>query len=61
MRVLAKGVCRADQLTMLASLGCDQYQGELLSPPLQADAMFALLQAHRQPDPITTTKKARTR
>ncbi len=47
MRVLAQGVDRQDQLTMLASLGCDQYQGELLSPPLQADAMRALLQTHR--------------
>ncbi|WP_426101215.1 putative bifunctional diguanylate cyclase/phosphodiesterase [Massilia sp. TSP1-1-2] len=46
MRVLAKGVHRADQLSVLTALGCDQYQGELLSAPLQADGMLALLQAH---------------
>ena len=53
MRVLAQGVQRQDQLTMLASLGCDQYQGELLSPPLQADGMLALLQAHHEVPPTT--------
>ena len=45
MRVLAKGVHRQDQVTMLNSLGCDQYQGPLYSPALQAGAMLALLQS----------------
>jgi diguanylate cyclase (GGDEF)-like protein len=49
MRVLAKGVYRQDQLTMLNSLGCDQYQGDLLSPALTADAMLARLRAAPTP------------
>jgi diguanylate cyclase len=44
MRVLAKGVERDDQLTILNSLGCDLYQGDLFSVPLQAGAMLALQQ-----------------
>ena len=47
MRVLAQGVNTQEQLTMLHSLGCDQYQGDLLSAPLQAEGMLALLQAQR--------------
>ncbi|HEY0065577.1 MAG TPA: EAL domain-containing protein [Telluria sp.] len=53
MRVLAKGVDRDDQLTLLNSLGCDQYQGDLISPPLQAGAVLALLQA-QYTDSITS-------
>ncbi len=53
MRVQAQGVRRHDQLTILASLGCDQYQGELLSAPLNADAMFALLPAQGAPGDAT--------
>ncbi|SHG67636.1 bifunctional diguanylate cyclase/phosphodiesterase [Massilia sp. CF038] len=53
MRVLAKGVERDDQLTVLNSLGCDQYQGDLFSPPLQAGAMLAMLQA-QYTDSITS-------
>ncbi len=45
LRVLAQGVHTAEQLAVLKSLGCDEYQGELLSPPLPAAAMLALLQA----------------
>ena len=53
MRVLAKGVARDDQLTILNSLGCDQYQGDLLSPPLRAGAVLALLKA-QYTDSITS-------
>ena len=53
MRVLAKGVERDGQLTTLNSLGCDQYQGDLLSPPLRAGAVLALLQA-QYTDSITS-------
>jgi len=53
MRVLAKGVTRDDQLTILHSLGCDQYQGDLVSPPLQAGAVLALLKA-QYTDAITS-------
>ncbi|MEJ7806956.1 MAG: EAL domain-containing protein, partial [Telluria sp.] len=49
MQVLAQGVDRQDQLTMLAALGCDQYQGLLLSPPLQEADMLARLQGRSPP------------
>ena len=58
MQVLAKGVQREDQLTMLHSLGCDQYQGDLFHPHLTAAAMLALLQAHTN-DPPTITSRAK--
>ncbi|WP_370664069.1 putative bifunctional diguanylate cyclase/phosphodiesterase [Massilia rubra] len=45
LRVLAQGVHTAEQLAVLKSLGCDEYQGELLSPALHAADMLALLQA----------------
>jgi EAL domain-containing protein (putative c-di-GMP-specific phosphodiesterase class I) len=61
MRVLAKGVETVPQLTILNSLGCDQYQGELFSSTLQAGAVLALLQAQytaqyevQKPDPLTS-------
>jgi EAL domain-containing protein (putative c-di-GMP-specific phosphodiesterase class I)/PleD family two-component response regulator len=57
MQVLAKGVQREDQLTMLDSLGCDQYQGDLLSTHLTAAAMLALLQAQDPVPPITSRAK----
>ncbi|RSZ60542.1 EAL domain-containing protein [Massilia atriviolacea] len=48
LRVLAQGVHSAGQLAVLKSLGCDEFQGELLSPPLPAPDMLALLQAGTQ-------------
>jgi diguanylate cyclase (GGDEF)-like protein len=59
MRVLAKGVARQGQLTMLASLGCDQYQGELLSPALQPAEMLALLRAHHAAHTINSPPPSR--
>ena len=63
MQVLAKGVHREDQLTMLNSLGCDQFQGDLFSAPLQAGAMLNMLEQQQQPanqsDPITSRAAAR--
>ncbi|HEX8610817.1 MAG TPA: diguanylate cyclase [Telluria sp.] len=55
LRVLAQGVHGAEQLAVLTSLGCDEYQGELLSPPLHAAAMLALLQAKTTTRTIQTT------
>jgi diguanylate cyclase (GGDEF)-like protein len=51
LRVLAKGVQRPEQLTMLNSLGCDQYKGDLISPARDADAMLAMLQSHTNHPP----------
>ncbi|UUZ53963.1 EAL domain-containing protein [Massilia sp. H-1] len=53
MRVLAKGVERDGQLTILNSLGCDQYQGDLFSPAAVLAAVLALLQA-QYTDSITS-------
>ena len=45
MQVLAKGVQHEDQLSVLDALGCDQYQGDILSTHLPAGEMLSLLQA----------------
>nr|WP_267869669.1 diguanylate cyclase [Massilia agrisoli] len=42
--VLAKGVQTSEQLSVLHSLGCDEYHGEFLSHALQAAPMLALLE-----------------
>jgi diguanylate cyclase (GGDEF)-like protein len=60
MQVLAKGVHREDQLTMLNSLGCDQYQGELYSTHLRAGAMLALLKAEQAAAPPALPGRATT-
>jgi len=44
LAVLAQGVDTGEQLAVLASLGCDQFQGELFSKPLPAAAMLGMLQ-----------------
>ena len=44
LRVLAKGVHTSDQLSVLNSLGCDEYHGELFSTALPAAPMLALLE-----------------
>ena len=60
MQVLAKGVHREEQLTILESLECDQFQGELFSAPLQADAMLAMLLKHANAA-LPVTSEALTR
>jgi EAL domain-containing protein (putative c-di-GMP-specific phosphodiesterase class I) len=56
MQVLAKGVQHEGQLTMLNSLGCDQYQGELFSTHLPAAAMLALLKTQQNATPVKTSQ-----
>jgi EAL domain-containing protein (putative c-di-GMP-specific phosphodiesterase class I) len=43
MEVMAEGVESEEQRQLLASLGCDMYQGYLLSPPVPIEEMERLL------------------
>jgi diguanylate cyclase (GGDEF)-like protein/PAS domain S-box-containing protein len=42
LKVTAEGVETSDQLTRLTELGCDEAQGDLISPPLPAEAFQVL-------------------
>ena len=43
LEVTAEGVENADQLSLLRSLGCDQYQGYFCSPPVANGEFVAML------------------
>ena len=51
MAVIAEGVERPGQVAILRSLGCEQVQGFLYSPPLTPDAVRALFKQARVSDP----------
>lgn len=51
LHVVAEGVETAEQLRMLREKACDEVQGFLLSRPLSAEAMTALLHAQDRPAP----------
>jgi len=46
-RVIAEGVETADQLTFLRGLGCQEIQGYLFSPPVQAEKLEAMVRDGR--------------
>jgi len=45
LRVVAEGVETEGQLSVLRELGCDEIQGNLLSKPVSADEIEALMQS----------------
>jgi predicted signal transduction protein with EAL and GGDEF domain len=51
LKVVAEGVEAAEQLDILRSLGCDQYQGFHYSTPITADAVEDLLRRHHYDGP----------
>lgn len=46
-KVLAEGVERHEQLETLKNLGCDMYQGYLMSKPLSAPELMEFCEAHK--------------
>ncbi|PWS35519.1 diguanylate cyclase [Falsiroseomonas bella] len=57
-KVVAEGVERRGQLQALAELGCDQAQGFLLSRPLAAEALPALIARRRPGQDVTKLEAA---
>jgi diguanylate cyclase (GGDEF)-like protein/PAS domain S-box-containing protein len=53
LKVTAEGVESADQLCRLQELGCDEAQGDLISPPLPAEAFQAVFAARGLPAAAT--------
>ena len=49
LKVIAEGVEEDEQAELLRQLGCDQIQGYLISRPVPASEVGALLRAHAQP------------
>jgi diguanylate cyclase (GGDEF)-like protein/PAS domain S-box-containing protein len=49
LKVTAEGVETADQLARLHQLGCDEAQGDLISPPLPAEDFHVLFQGRDLP------------
>ena len=49
LKVTAEGVETADQLARLQQLGCDEAQGDLISPPLPAEDVHVLFRDRALP------------
>lgn len=50
LRVLAEGVETEKQLAFITALGCDSFQGYLLSPAVEPEAFAGILKASTHPD-----------
>ena len=46
LKVVAEGVETAGQLAILRGMACDEYQGFLFSPPVEQDAVPALMRRY---------------
>lgn len=55
LRVLAEGVERPSQRTLLQRIGCHSYQGYLFSRPVPAEAVESLVRRGLQPLPATAS------
>jgi len=53
LKVTAEGVESAEQLRRLQELGCDEAQGDLISPPLPAEAFDAVFASRTLPAAAT--------
>jgi EAL domain-containing protein (putative c-di-GMP-specific phosphodiesterase class I) len=61
LKVVAEGVETLEQLGLLRSMGCDQYQGYHFSPPLPASAFRELMVEHLNgAQPFTEEEAIRT-
>jgi diguanylate cyclase (GGDEF)-like protein len=58
LKVVAEGVETCEQLTLLQSLGCDQYQGFLFSPPLPAAEFAQLVRTWQKPEDAQSSEEA---
>jgi EAL domain-containing protein (putative c-di-GMP-specific phosphodiesterase class I) len=52
LKVTAEGVESVDQLRRLQELGCDEAQGDLISPPLPAEAFVTAFASPGLPTPV---------
>jgi diguanylate cyclase (GGDEF)-like protein len=58
LKVVAEGVETHEQLTLLQSLGCDQYQGFLFSPPLPAAEFAELVRSWQKSEDSSSIEEA---
>jgi len=58
LKVIAEGVESSEQLSLLAELGCDQYQGFFFSPALAADKFVALVRQAQANQPSSEEDEA---
>jgi len=60
LKVVAEGVETPEQLDLLRSMGCDQYQGYYFSPPLNAAAFSELVRGRQEAALLSEADAVRT-